>query len=281
MRIDATVRLRAAAVTVPEYPIFRPRLPARVRAAFSGVWLAVRMEKPGWPVDWDGAVNAWHVAGGVYRMGRREWLTEAGWRNAYDDGVRTVVDLRNFGEARRRDTDPAVPEAAWSGMRIVSAPTEDPDHPQFRALCGPYLNDPAHYAHNARLFPEKLVAVFRAIAQAAPAGGVVVHCAAGRDRSGMVAAMLQDLAGDSDSQIAGGYARAARAINERYRTHGPPHARERYVEETELEPLLERRGRAVVAFVRDLGTGSFLLRHGLTDAELVAVRSVLGVTVAQ
>ena len=239
------------------------------------------MEKPGWPLDWDGAVNAWHVAGGVYRMGRREWLTETGWRNAYDDGVRTVVDLRNSRETRRRDTDPAVADTAWSGMQIVSAPTEEPDHPRFTALCGPYLNDPAHYVHNVRLFPEKLVAVFRAIAQAAPDGGVVVHCAAGRDRSGMVAAMLQDLAGDSDGQIAGGYARAARAINERHRTHGPPHAGERYIEETELGPLLEARGRAVVAFVRDLDTGSFLLRHGLTDAELAGVRSVLGVAVTR
>lgn len=239
------------------------------------------MEKPGWRLDWDGAVNAWHVAGSVYRMGRREWLTEAGWQNAYDDDVRTVVDLRNPAEARRRDTDPAVADTAWSGIQIVSAPTEEPGHPRFTALCGPYLNDPAHYLHNVRLFPEKLVGVFRAIAHAAPAGGVVIHCAAGRDRSGMVAAMLQDLAGDSDGQIAGSYAPAVRAINERYRTHGPPHARERYIEESELAPLLEKRGRAVVAFVRELDTGNFLQRQGLTDAELDAVRSVLGVTVAQ
>lgn len=239
------------------------------------------MEKPGGPLDWDGAVNGWHVAGNVYRMGRREWLTEAGWQNAFDDGVRTMVDLRNSREARRRDTDPAVPDGAWSGVQIVSAPTEEPDDPRFTALCGPYLNDPAYYVHNVRLFPKHIAAVFRAIADAAPAGGVVVHCAAGRDRSGMVAAMLQDLAGDSDGQIADAYAQAARAINERYRTHGPPHDRERYVEEAELAPLLEERGRAVVAFVRDLDTEGFLLRHGLTDAELHAVRSVLGVTVAQ
>ena len=232
-------------------------------------------------MDWDGAVNGWHVAGGVYRMGRREWLTEAGWQNAFDDGVRTVVDLRNSREARRRDTDPAVADGAWSGVQIVSAPTEEPDNPRFTALCGPYLNDPAHYVHNVRLFPDHIVGVFRAIADAAPAGGVVVHCAAGRDRSGMVAAMLQDLAGDSDAQIANGYVQAACGINERYRTHGPPHDRERYVGEAELAPLLEERGRAVVTFVRDLDTEGFLLGHGLTDTELHAVRSVLGVTVAQ
>ncbi|MDQ0632699.1 protein-tyrosine phosphatase [Arthrobacter pascens] len=234
------------------------------------------MEKPGGPLNWDGAVNAWHVAGGVYRMGRREWLTEAGWRQALDDGVRTVIDLRNPHEARRRDTDPDVPKEAWSGVTIMSVPTEDTDDPRVTNVSGPYLKDPAHYLHNVRLYPEKFVAIFRALADAAT-GGVVIHCAAGRDRSGMVAAMLQDLAGDSDQDIARGYERAARGINERYLTHGPPHDQERYLVETELAPLLAERGRAVAGFVRELDTGGFLLRHGLTEPELDAVRSLLGV----
>ena len=229
-------------------------------------------------MGWDGAVNAWHVAGRVYRMGRREWLTAEGWRQAHDDGVRTVVDLRNFREARRRDTDPDVAESAWSGLSIISAPTEEPDDPRFTAVCGPYLNDPTHYLHNVRLYPEKFVNVFRAMGGGT--GAVVVHCAAGRDRSGMVAAMLQDLAGDPDQRIADGYANAARCINERYRTHGPPHARERYIDDAELAPLLERRGQAVVEFVRELDTRSFLLQHGLSDVELAAVLSLLDSRVA-
>ena len=229
-------------------------------------------------MGWDGAVNAWHVAGGVYRMGRREWLTAEGWRQAHDDGVRTVVDLRNSREARRRDTDPDVPEEAWSGVRIISAPTEEPDDSRFTAVCGPYLNDPAHYLHNVRLYPEKFVDVFRAVGRGT--GAVVVHCAAGRDRSGMVAAMLQDRAGDPDQRIADGYAQAARGINERYRTHGPPNARERYLEDAELAPLLEQRGQAVVEFVRELDTRAFLLKNGLSDADLAAVLSLLGSRVA-
>ena len=230
--------------------------------------------KPGRPRDWDGAVNAWHVAGGVYRMGWREWLTASGWRQVFDDGIRTVVDLRNTAEVRRRDTDPVVPAAAWSDIDLVQAPTEEPDDPRFTAVTGPYMNDPAHYAENARLFPENLVAIFRSIARAAPKGDVLLHCAAGRDRSGLVAAMVQDLAGDSDEAIAEGYRRAARGINERYRTHGPPHSRERYLAEAELAPLLERRGLAVVAFVRGLDTRSYLLANGLPEAELDAVLAI-------
>ena len=221
---------------------------------------------------WPAACTGWAAANGSPRRA-------GGTR--YDDGVRTVVDLRNSREARRRDTDPAVAEEAWSGMQIVSAPTEEPDDPRFTALCGPYLNDPAHYVHNVRLFPEKLVAVFRAIADAVPAGGVVVHCAAGRDRSGMVAAMLQDLAGDSDGQIANGYAQAARGHQ-----RALPHAR------AAARPRTLRRGSRTGAAAGKTwprrgglcpgpGHRGFLLRHGLTDTELHAVRSVLGVTVAQ
>ena len=245
------------------------------------MWLAFRMNRADGSMDWDGAVNAWHVAGGVYRMGRREWLTEAGWRQAYSDGVRTVIDLRNTPEALRRDSDPLVANSALAGITIVSAPTEESGHPRFTAISGPYLNDPAYYADNARIFPEKLGRIFRELAAASTRGNVVLHCAAGRDRSGMVAAMVQDLAGDSDQEIAEGYRRAARGINERYRTHGPPHARERYVEEAELAPLLAQRGDAVVGFVRSLDTRAYLLRHGLSPAELDAVLAVCGAGVSR
>ena len=238
-----------------------------------GLWLAVWMEHPGEPVHWDGAVNAWRISGSVFRMGRREWLTEAGWHQAYDDGVRTVIDLRNPSEHGLRETDPAVSPVVLAAFDVVHAPTEDPDHPEFKELCSPYLNDPACYAANARLFPDKLVAVFKAVA-AAPAG-VVIHCSAGRDRSGMVAAMLQDLTGAPDHEIVTGYQAAMRAINERHRMVGPPHKHERYLDEGALLPLLKTRGGGALEFVRRLDTTNYLLRHGLTAAELAAIRSRL------
>jgi protein-tyrosine phosphatase len=236
------------------------------------------MEQPGQPVHWDGAVNAWRISGSVFRMGRREWVTEAGWKQAYDDGVRTVIDLRNAAEHGRRDTDPEVGAEVLAAFDVVHAPTEDPEHPEFKELCSPYLNDPDCYAANARLFPDKLVAVFRAVA-AAPAG-VVIHCSAGRDRSGMIAAMLQDLTGAGDHEIVSGYRAAMRGINERHRTAAVPHKHERYLEEHALLPLLEKRGGGALAFVRRLDTTNYLLRHGITVAELAAIRSRLATRVA-
>jgi hypothetical protein len=209
-------------------------------------------------------------------MGRREWLTAAGWQQAYDDGVRTVIDLRNPAERQPRSADPEVGEAL-AAFDVVHAPTEDPDHPEFKALCIPYLNDPAFYAANARFFPDKLAAVFRSVAESP--GGVVIHCSAGRDRSGMIAAMLQDLAGASDQDIVSAYQAAMRGINERHRMAATPHPHERYLDEAALAPLLESRGAGVLQFVRSLNTREYLLRHGVTPPELDRILFLLGVRV--
>ena len=231
------------------------------------------MKVPGAMV-WDGAVNAWHVAGDVFRMGRREWLTEAGWQQAYDGGIRTVIDLRNQEEVRRRETDPQVSASTLAAFDVVHAPTEDPANSEFRELCVPYLNDPASYADNARIFPEKLAGVFKAVAAAE--GGVIIHCSAGRDRSGMIAAMLQDLAGAGEEAIARGYERAMRGINEHHRVSGVPHPHERYLPEEVLAPLLEARLESLLRFVRHVKTGDFLRHNGITDRELTAILAKLG-----
>ena len=165
-------------------------------------------------------------------------------------------------------------EAALAGFDVVLAPTEDPANSEFRELCVPYLNDPASYADNARLFPHLLAGVFKAVAAAE--GGVIIHCSAGRDRSGMIAAMLQDLAGESDEAIVRGYQRSMRGINEHLRRSAVPHPYERFLPENVLMPLLESRSRSLLEFVRSLNTAEYLSRHGVSPAELAAILAKLG-----
>jgi len=218
-------------------------------------------------------VNAWHIAGDVYRMGRREWLTPGGWEQMYDDGVRTVIDLRSPRERQRRDTDPEVPAELLRRFDVVQCPTEDPDAEEFGELFGPYLKDPAHYGHYLRLFSGRLAAVFTTIAAAR--GKVVVHCSAGRDRSGIVAVMLQLLAGAGEEEIVRGYRQGMRGINERHRTHGVPHVHERYLDDASLDAVLETREASLLEFVRGLDVPGFLLANGLTAADIEAVRTKL------
>ncbi|MEV7606300.1 tyrosine-protein phosphatase [Paenarthrobacter sp. NPDC089322] len=223
--------------------------------------------------NWDGAVNAWRIAGDVFRMGRHEWVTEAGWQQMYDDGIRTIIDLRAAGERRQRDTDPEVPDDVKARIDVVHCPTEDPNHGEFDELFGPYLKDPAQYGDYVRLFGDKIAAVFKAIA--ASPGKVVVHCSAGRDRSGVIALMLQRMAGASDEEIVHGYELAARGINERHRTHGAPHAHDPYLSDEDLEAMLLRRRASLREFLDALDVVSFLVANGVSESEVVAVRAKL------
>ncbi|MBK8051015.1 MAG: tyrosine-protein phosphatase [Anaerolineales bacterium] len=54
-------------------------------------------------------------------------------------------------------------------------------------------------------YPDAIVAILRAVSSAPP-GGVVIHCHSGKDRTGMIAALLLAIAGVPAGEIATDYA---------------------------------------------------------------------------
>ena len=180
-------------------------------------------------MDWDGARNLADLGGlptvdgertaygRVWRCAAPEWMTAAGWRAAREAGLVRIVDLRNEVERGRREHHPVVDETAMDGVEVVHAPTEDPDDPEFLEECGPWLDHPRSWAPNAERYPAKLARVFTAIADSP--GPVLVHCAGGRDRTGLVASMLLSLAGVEPDAIADAYEVGFREAG-RHRGHG-------------------------------------------------------------
>ncbi|GAB3549651.1 tyrosine-protein phosphatase [Arthrobacter tumbae] len=230
-------------------------------------------------VPWDGAVNARDLggvspdirAGRLYRMGRHEWLTDAGWQQAYDDGVRTVVDLRNPDERGRREADPVLNTAVLDRFRVVNCPTEDQSDEEFMQLVGPYLNSPEYYRENLRRWPEKIAAVVRAVAESD--GAVVVHCAAGRDRTGMVTAVLLALAGVAHEDIANDYALAVHGINEHNVGLEKPHETPKSPEQLH-EWVMHTRAH-LLELLDSLDAEAYLRDAGLSGEEIAAVRAKL------
>lgn len=126
-------------------------------------------------------------------------LTPAGLQAAWDYGIRTVVDLRSPGECA---ADP-VADPRFAHVRVPLSDFErsarpDPED-KAEALRLWYSE---HLEHNAA----GIAAAVGAVADAA--GGVLIHCLGGKDRTGIVSALLLRLGGASLEEIEADYVRS-------------------------------------------------------------------------
>ena len=143
--------------------------------------------------------------GRIFRAPRLDGLDEQGWTDLVDAGVRTIVDLRNPHEIE--------PLPLPAGVTRHHRPVEVWEDQDFMARWGGVLDSPEYYRANLETWPELVVEAVRAVAHA-PDGAVVVHCSAGRDRTGLVTALLLSLVGVPQDAIVEDYACAVVAMND-------------------------------------------------------------------
>jgi len=179
-------------------------------------------------LEWEGAFNVRDLGGLPAAGGRRtrrgalvradslDGLTAEGWRAAEAHGIRTVIDLRNDDERGGRSSPPA-------GIETLHLPLDATEDREFWDVwgSGPQFGTPLYYGPHLERFPERSAAVLGAIARARP-GGVVFHCAGGRDRAGQVAMLVLALAGVSNEDIAADYALSDEGVSRRCAARGQP-----------------------------------------------------------
>ncbi|MDX6507552.1 MAG: protein-tyrosine phosphatase [Gaiellaceae bacterium] len=180
---------------------------------------------------WDGCLNVRELGGlptadggetrrgAIVRADSVRQLSDEGWHALVDHGVRTVLDLR--GDHEREDDPPAelpvevvhVPfmeasEAEWAEIaeEIEAASTAAPD-------VATSTRDV--YLIFLERFKRNVAASVRALARA-PEGGVVIHCVGGKDRTGLLAAFLLELAGVDVETIAADYALSEERLRPRH-----------------------------------------------------------------
>lgn len=168
-------------------------------------------------LSWDGCINVRDLGGLETRAGGRtrdhvvvradniRRLTPAGWQRAVTYGVHRVIDLRF------PDEEPGEPELHET-MDLVGIPLFDEHNPAAGHRHAEALRDatdvPAvfaeDYIRSLTTHRRQFGAVVAAVAEAD--GTVVVHCFAGKDRTGLVSALLLSLAGATDEAIVSDYA---------------------------------------------------------------------------
>jgi protein tyrosine/serine phosphatase len=172
-------------------------------------------------LDWEGALNARDTGGLPTADGRQirptalvrsdvlTRLTPSGRAALVAHGVRTIVDVRTTDELNRdvdypfRDSQVAG-DPAYINVSFVVDLTEEDDARLLAVRNTTWrlgeLNRTDIDVHRAGVG-----AIARAVADAAP-GGVLIHCHAGKDRTGMSVGILLSVAGVADDEVADDYA---------------------------------------------------------------------------
>jgi len=244
-------------------------------------------------LSWDGVLNARDLGGhrtedgaetrygSIVRADSVRRLTDTGWAALLDYGIRTVVDLRGDHEM---DED----APAHIDVEVVHVPFMEANDREFEEIqhevetAAEAAPDVATATRDVYLiflehFKKNVAAGIRAVAQA-PAGGVVVHCAGGKDRTGLLTAFLLHLAGVDVDQIAADYALSEERLKPRH---------EEWFAQAETEAELERLRRiaqtpaeSIVGVFEELerrygSVDGYLRSGGLGDEDLARARARL------
>jgi hypothetical protein len=230
--------------------------------------------------DWPGCVNARDLGGlplGAGQFTRRGSiaradllgrLTPAGKEAALTDDLRTIIDMRTAAEIEREPTAFFPPATV-----TVVQPSSVGFDPALLALLAAAPDMGQEYIIILDQEPSDIIAALRATA-AAPPGLIAIHCHSGKDRTGLVSALLLALCGVPDATIAADYALSGPnllLLHERHRAAGlldpheePPNTPPHYLLDL-LAHLRHRYG----------GIVPYLLQAGLTPAEIDALRARL------
>ncbi|NLT73561.1 MAG: tyrosine-protein phosphatase [Chloroflexi bacterium] len=136
-------------------------------------------------------------------------LAEGGWRNLLAHGIRTILDLRSASEIAAHPYDIPLDalEAGLGRLHISMLPLDG----EMMRLLEQAATRGDEYILFVENYQAPIAAVLRAI-DSAPAGGVLYHCQAGKDRTGIITALLLALVGVPDEVIIADYAESGRLL---------------------------------------------------------------------
>jgi protein-tyrosine phosphatase len=155
----------------------------------------------GYPTH-DGSQTRWRA---LVRADDLSRLTPIGRRALLAYRIRTIVDLRSPAEVAHAahpfdHNEPGMPALTYQHVPFI-----DPTDTTVDRALSTVMPLPDIYRLFLLYCPTQIGMILHTIAHAVP-GGVLVHCTAGKDRTGLVVALALALAGVADEQFVADYA---------------------------------------------------------------------------
>jgi protein-tyrosine phosphatase len=248
-------------------------------------------------LDWEGCFNVRDLAGlptvdgrqirdgALVRADSLNRLTEAGCAAARRHGISAVIDLRSAHELgqdepliRRRPGGPTLEQAgahpfcAVEGVIYRQLRLRDFPDEEFAARVRDCTTQEQVYRSILRDGAGSFARIARE-AIAAPPGAVVVHCAIGKDRTGLLIGVLLSAVGVPDDVVAADYARSAECLQpmRAFRASLGDPVRQ-FLSDDHLSPP-----ETMLSLLAELragwgGADGYLRAGGLADEELAALR---------
>lgn len=235
-------------------------------------------------LTWDGCFNVRDLGGletasggrtrrgAVVRADNVRGLSAAGWQAALDHGVRRLVDLRFEGES---PGEPAPPEA----IEVVGVSLFGEHDPQAERRFDERVRDAEDvasvfadgYIRTLERSPERVSAAVAAVADSDPVAAIVIHCFAGKDRTGIVSALLLGVADVPDEVVVADYAESGSNVKSLFvdwlaaaESEAERELRRRLVQAPAATML------TVLAWLRETagGAAGYLREVGITEAQI-------------
>jgi protein-tyrosine phosphatase len=196
-------------------------------------------------------------------------LTAGGAQALVDFGARSVIDLR---WPREREARPSLFQRGAHGVRYTHVSLLDGSEGDWNLKC-PVVPKETWNCEVLDRAGAEMARVLKAVADA-PEGTVVFHCAAGKDRTGIIAAILLAAADVEPDEIAEDYSISTDYIRDTYLAIYPPESREAVLEDVRCPP--EQIYNMLAHLEKHYGgTLGYLHRIGLGNVEIEKLRSRL------
>jgi len=148
----------------------------------------------------DGSQTRWQT---LIRTDNLHRLTPDGQAALRDYGVRTIIDLRLARELERDPSPFATQQAPGDVPRYLNLPIHDLETDAAMNAAGSTQEE---YIILLERNKARVAAVIEAVAAGLHEGGVLVHCHGGKDRTGIVVALLLSVVGVPRETIVEDYA---------------------------------------------------------------------------
>ena len=151
----------------------------------------------------NGGRTRWKV---LVRADNLQRLTPEGQTALCNYGVRTIIDLRSPHELERHANPFAAQQGVAGAPRYLNLALVDYDDREFVAAMAAAKSMLSEYCIILERSKHRIAEVIEAVAAGMEEGGVLVHCHGGKDRTGIIVALLLSLAGIPRETIVEDYA---------------------------------------------------------------------------